>query len=348
MKLAVKYLTLLFFCITGLAIRLYNIAFQEMNYDELFTIDFASVNLTTTQLVVQALSVDFTPPLYYIAAHFSMLLFGETAFAIRFPSAIFGMLLIPVMYLAGKHYRDELFGILLAGFATFFYTFVYYSRYGRSYSLELLLFSITFLLFMKALNGDYNTKCLFAVFASLTMWTHLYSAIPIAIMMVILLWQCRVELEEFLWFGIIVGMCIPLLNYIPIILSTRQLATNDFGATPLEIALVTPFDLFAYSTIVIVPIILWQLWKHRDEYIIRIICLISIISWLSMFVLSFQTPIILHYQLYLVPMLLLAFVLPFYEMIKQKHIALPYLYCIGIIALMEALQIWFAWTMQRQ
>ncbi len=66
-----------------------------------------------------------------------------------------------------------------------------------------------------------------------------------------------------------------------------------------------------------------------------------------MFAISFVTPVILHYSLYLVVMLMLAFVLPFYQMILKKHIPLQYLYCIGIIGLMEALQIWFAWTTQR-
>ena len=347
MKLPTNYLTLFILCSIGFLIRIYNLGFQAMNYDEIFTISFASTSLTIQQLIIQSLSTDFTPPLYYISAHLSMLVFGETATAIRIPSAIFGVLLIPVMYLIGKEYRDELFGLLLAGVTTFFYTFIYYSRYGRSYSLELLLFAIAFLFFMKYVYGNDDARYGFAIFASLTMWTHLYSVIPIAIMVAYILWNCRLDILDFIWFGIVVGCCIPLLNYIPVILSTRQLATNAFGATPLEILIVTPFDLFAYSTLVVVPIIMWSMWKNRTDKLLQIIFVISIISWISMFAISFVTPVILHYLLYLVVMLMLAFVLPFYQMILKKHIPLQYLYCIGIIGLMEALQICFAWTTQR-
>jgi len=310
-------------------------------------------SLSLVPLIIQALTYDFTPPLFYIAAHFSMLAFGETATAIRIPSAIFGILLIPIMYYIGKEYKDELFGILAAGFTTIFYNAVFYSRYGRAYAMELMFFSITFYFFMRLLKGDNKSGIWFGIFALCSLWTHLYSAIPIGMMMLYLLW----ERKAYAGIMVIVIGSIPLLNYIQLILVDRcsdmtncfysATGTNSFGATPQEILFFTPVDIVAYSSIIIFPIIVWVLWKHRKERLMQIISVIALVTWGSMFIVSLKTPVILHYSIFLIPMLLLPLLLPFYEQIKKEEPNYTWMFVAFTISMLEATQIFFIWTIQR-
>ena len=79
----------------------------------------------------------------------------------------------------------------------------------------------------------------------------------------------------------------------------------------------------------------------------QIISTISIATWASMFIVSFKTPIILHYSIFLVPMLLLALILPFYEAIKKNEVPYAMAMCALTIIMLEITQIYFIVSMQR-
>ena len=338
-------LTVVALTIIGALIRFWNIGFQAVNTDEEFTLAFASAALSFPQVFLNALTTDFTPPLYYLTAHLSMIFFGNTVTAIRIPSAIFGVLLIPVIYYVGKEYRDELFGLLAAGFTTFFYSMVYYSRYGRAYMLALLFFTIALYFYLQILKGDTHSSIPFGIFALLTLWTHLYSVIPLGVLVLYLLY----ERKAFSGIAVLVLGSLPLLNYVFLILSSRVDVPvfQNFGEPPVSILLFTPLDLFAYSSILIIPIIIWILWTHRTEKMLQIVAVTSLVTWISMIVLSFKTPIILHYALFLVPMLLLPFLLPFYDAVLAKRIGFHHLVTGMVIMLLEVVQIVAVLTMQR-
>lgn len=351
MKQPTKTLFILsLFIIVGLFLRLYNLSFQSTNWDEQFTMDFAGLSFSFAQIFINSLTIDFTPPLYYFAAHLSMLIFGQNPWAIRLPSVIFGTLLIPAMFLIGKEYKDDLFGLLLAGLTTIFYNIYFYSKYGRSYAIGLFCFALAFYFFMRLIKGDKRSGIYFGIFAMLSIWTHLYSAIPLGIMVLYLLWERRAVSGIIL---MIVG-CLPLLNYIGVILDQRCIGgdtciwaqTNSFGATPWQITFLTPLDIFGYSVFVILPVIIWTLWKHRDEKIITIISTISLTMWLSMIIFSLKTPIILHYALFLVPILLLVFIIPIYESVKTGWKP-QYLFVVIMVLVMEYYQIYLLNFIQR-
>lgn len=338
---------LLFFILVGSFIRLWALAFQNPNFDELWTLDWAKPSLSFVDIFITSLSSDYTPPLYYMAAHASMLIFGATLWAARLPSAIFGIMFIPVIYLVGKEFRDEFFGLILAGFSSIYYNGVFYSKYARSYSLDLLFFTAAFYFYMKLLKGDIKSAKWFALFAICSMWTHLYSSIPIGVMVLYMLYKHREKV--LLPVASIFIFCLPLLNYVRLIWVEREasLVAYTFGATPMEIAFLTPLDIFAYSAFVIFPLLVWSLWKHRDEEIITLVSVISFITWISMFVLSLRTPIILHYSIFLVPMLLLAVILPFYEVIMLNKPKLYYGYLLMVILILEIVQVCALASVQR-
>ena len=328
----------------GAIVRFWNLGFQHMTMDEEFTIRFAGLGITAGQLFIQSLSTDFTPPLYYIAAHLSMIVFGATAESIRYPSVIAGILLIPVMYFIGREYKNELFGLLLAGFTTISYSFIYYAKYGRSYSIALLFFSLAFYYFMRLLKGDKHSSIPFGIFALLSLWTHLYTAIPLGVMILYLLWEQKVY-----YYGILITIIgsLPLLNYLTLIGTTRDLSQGNFGETPLSVLLWTPLDIFAYSAFILFPIIVWSCWKYRADKLVRAISIIGLATWISMIVLAVKTPIVPHYALWLVPTLLLPLMVPLYFHVKNKSVGFSHLVIIMVVVILEVVQLAALVTIQR-
>jgi mannosyltransferase len=342
-----EYKWLLALILIGILLRAYNLSFQIMNGDEIWTIDVASPSLSVWQIIVTSLSNDCNPPLYYLVAHFSMLVFGANAWAIRFPSVIFGVLLIPCMYLVGREYKDDLFGLLCAGFTALSYNMIFYSRYGRSYAMALVFAALCFYFFQRVLKGDNRAGIWFGVFAILAVYTHLFAAIPLGLMAVYLLWK-RLAVPGVVLFGI---GSLPLLNLFYVIYTTRVITDeyNDFGSSPLDVLTHAPLDVFAYSTIVIMPILVYSLWVHRSDLIFKITTAVSLITLFVMVALANRTPIIPHYIIFVYPMLMLPVVMFFYTVIREKGKDMHFGYFVVAYAILinEFIQIWFLVTIQR-
>ena len=92
-------------------------------------------------------------PLYFFILHFWMKLFSENDFNLRFLSALFGILTVPVMYFAGKELESKKVGIL-AAFLTAINSFlIYYSQEVRIYSLLTFFVSLLILFLLKVKNN---------------------------------------------------------------------------------------------------------------------------------------------------------------------------------------------------
>jgi hypothetical protein len=197
---------------------------------------------------------------------------------------------------------------------------------------------------MRLLKGDKKFSIPFGIFALLSLYTHLYTAIPLGIMILYLLWERKVYYSGILI--TIIGSVL-LLNYFTLIGTDRTLSNGNFGETPLDVILYTPLDLFTYSVFIIFPIILWSLWKYRADKLIRVITIISLATWFSMIVLATKTPMILHYALFLVPGLLLAFTMPLYFAIKAREVYFHHYLVIMVIVILEVVQTAALFTIQR-
>jgi len=76
------------FIIVAFCIRIYDLERQSLWNDEMFTMDVAGKSLGSIQ---ETLVTSYHhPPLYFYLAHWSTASLGMTAWAIRFPSVIFG------------------------------------------------------------------------------------------------------------------------------------------------------------------------------------------------------------------------------------------------------------------
>ncbi len=304
--IAIASLTLL-----GLILRLYHLDWQCLTIDEKVTYQVAS--RTTMDLIKWALGGDYNPPTYYILAHWSSILFGGVSnFAIRFPAMILGTLTIPIAYLVGKEYHDNITGILVATIICFSYPTILYAQNARPYSLVFLTFLCFTFFFIRMYKGDIrNRNVLFlCVFAAACLWSHFYSLMPLVISGVIL----GLKYRQLIWKGIflVVLFCLPFIPYFDVVknqfrvFAIAKAAHYPPGASwvdPHIIAVMTPNELFCWAWIIFIPIITYSLWKYRDP-LNRDLTIIATITCLSMIPMAYITAMLPRYALLVLPMYL--------------------------------------------
>lgn len=103
---------LLAIILIGLFLRVYHLQTQSIWFDEAFSVFESKMSLP--QLVETVASVENSPPLYFVFLHYWMMIFGSSESAVRFLSALFGVLAIPVIYLVGRQLFNEEVGLLSA------------------------------------------------------------------------------------------------------------------------------------------------------------------------------------------------------------------------------------------
>jgi len=96
---------------------------------------------------------EFQPPFWYLFLHIWMKVFGEGDFWLRFSSLIFGVSLIPVMYLVGKEYSSRLTGLIAAIITAINSMLIYYSQEVRLYSMLVLFGALSILFLIKIKNN---------------------------------------------------------------------------------------------------------------------------------------------------------------------------------------------------
>jgi hypothetical protein len=118
--------------------------------DEALTVNVARLPL---HAIPNALKHDGAPPLYYYLLHFWMRLFGQSNVATRALSGVFGVLTLPVAWLAGRRFGGRAVAwtvVVLLASAPFA---VYYATESRMYALVILLTGCGFLALQRAVTN---------------------------------------------------------------------------------------------------------------------------------------------------------------------------------------------------
>lgn len=173
-----KYIVaLIAITLLGTILRLHSLASEAVWLDEATSIRMANRNL----LDIIFANSDFAhPPLYYSILHFVMMV-SQSEFALRLPSAIFGSLSIPLIYLVGRSLIDQKTAITASFLLAISSFHIHYSQEGRSYALMLMLVLLTVYLFIQAYNKN-DTKIwgIAAISAALLVYTHFFGFFVIA------------------------------------------------------------------------------------------------------------------------------------------------------------------------
>ncbi len=159
----------------GFTARLVGLGEQSLWLDETFSWLVASQSLDQGLRI--ALENFVHPPLYYLLLHLVALM-DQGEFALRFPSVVFGLLGIPLIYrlgreLPGERSRARQVGLLAAALLAVNPFHVWFSREVRSYEFVFLLSLLILYTFHQLLQGR-NRWLAFVAVCALAYLTHYF------------------------------------------------------------------------------------------------------------------------------------------------------------------------------
>ncbi len=144
-----RYILALLAIILAFALSIYCLDTQSLVYDEGFSVYLARQSLSE---ITAHTAADIHPPLYYYLLHFWINLAGDSEFAIRFLSTIFGVLLVPLGYAAGKRLLSHHAGLVTAFIFVLSPARLWYSQEARMYTLVTALGLLSSYLLVRAVS----------------------------------------------------------------------------------------------------------------------------------------------------------------------------------------------------
>ena len=118
------------------ALRTITLGSKGLWLDEAYSVHLAGQRLGG---LISQLSLESTPPLYYLSLHFWMNIFGTGEAAVRALSLVFSLGTIAVLYALGRKFFGRAAGVAAAVLAAVAPLQVYYAQETRMYSLLALL-----------------------------------------------------------------------------------------------------------------------------------------------------------------------------------------------------------------
>ncbi len=239
---------LLFLILAALFLRLYYIDQQCLWSDEC-----ASLGGARRASIIDVLfhSSRFHPPLYYFFLHFWSEL-GLDEFTLRLPSAVFGTLLVPVLYLLGRELGDEKTGLVAAFMGTFNPFLVWYSQEVRMYALFLLFAGLNILFFLYILHKNNRLYWLFFIVTLVSCLLTHFSAVFLIIIESLFLLGTRHKYRRcfyrLLWIYALSGVLVILVlsRYVQTILAEQAYGLFQ-GQVVWGRIFALPYSFFAFS-----------------------------------------------------------------------------------------------------
>ena len=139
---------LLLILVLGTGLRFYRISYQSLWNDELSSWSRSNYP-SVAEVIRRGVRPDVHPPGYQILLYFFERGLGESEFALRFPSAVAGILSILAVFLLGACIYTPKEGLLSAALMAASWCPVYYSQEARPYSFLMLLSILSSLAWFK-------------------------------------------------------------------------------------------------------------------------------------------------------------------------------------------------------
>lgn len=172
--------TLLLIVLVGAILRLYRLDAQSFWGDEAFS------SIIAASSSIEVLSNAFGsvhPPGYYFLLHLWRSVAGGTDLALRYPSALLGVLGIVLVYQLGRNIRSQCLGLWAAGITALAPYHVFYSQEARMYTLLHCLTCVMMLAYIRLWRGKEPGWWIVFVLASIAgLWTHFFSGFVIAVL----------------------------------------------------------------------------------------------------------------------------------------------------------------------
>lgn len=301
--------------IIGLALRLYHLDFNSIWLDEAYTYSIAK--LSFVEIFKNTVVGEFNPPLFIMLERV-MLFFGNNEFILRLIPALMGTATIPVMYYIGKEFKNEYCGTVAAILMTFSQFAIFYSQEARAYSMMLFLVSVVMYASLKLIKANLKTNSglkdtktfsiVFGVFASLAIWTHFYTLIPIFVLLVFIVLKQKKQITAnafaFAGLGIFIAGLIPLVYIMIPLFVNRISSAPTYGVNGLNVITnffitMNAFDMvisYIISFIFIISII-FLLFKNKNKFIL--LASLILVTFIASIYLSYSMPMLPRYLIFL-------------------------------------------------
>jgi mannosyltransferase len=204
--------------IIGAIFRYIDIAKSSIWHDEGYTMMLAPDGPIE---ILARTGRDVHPPLYYIALHYWMLMFGNSELAARSLSAISILALIPLIYLLVKRlYNNELAARVAALFIALAPFLVRYSQEARMYGMVAFLLCLSTYAMVRAIQDKAKAWwVIYALALAAALYTHYYSVFMIVVQWVYVASLTNRKHREGLfnpyWWGANVGAALLFIPWVP-------------------------------------------------------------------------------------------------------------------------------------
>lgn len=159
-------------------------------------------------------------PFYYLYLKFFMHFFGQSDLLLRLTSVLAGVVAIPVMFYAGKTFKDQRLGVLCAALCAISSFLIYYSQEVRIYQLLFLLSALLLIITVKVLKEPcLKHILLFVAVNFLVVFTHTIGFVFVFANLIFLSFNLSGQSEKFrnrlikLWacVGLVILLALPLM-----------------------------------------------------------------------------------------------------------------------------------------
>jgi mannosyltransferase len=169
--LAADWLFLAVLVALGAALRFYALG-SPLWFDEILTL-LESVRLPLSRIVTH-FPGNNDHPLYSVLAHLSVQAFGETAWALRLPAALFGVAAIPLLYVLGVAVTQRREAAAACVMLTVSYHHIWFSQNARAYTALLVWALVSTIALLRWLDtGKRSYLVVYAVSTAAGAYGHL-------------------------------------------------------------------------------------------------------------------------------------------------------------------------------
>ncbi len=160
------------------ALRIYNLGAESFWIDEVIMVQITQAGFDT---VISEFVNDGRPPLYVFLSYAWSNLMGTSEVAVRYLSALLGVMTVAVMYIIGREHFGQKVALISAVLLTVSVFHIRYSQEHRYYSL-VLFFTLTAAWFFTLSLGTRRIThvALFSLFSILMVYSHLFSVFILA------------------------------------------------------------------------------------------------------------------------------------------------------------------------
>lgn len=218
-------------------LRAVNLAGQSLWRDEVDAIRFSDWPLP--QLVAGLFREGHNGPLFFLGLRFWRTLTGNSEFALRYPSALLGVLAVPLGFVLARQlgFSRRVALLLSLLLATSPYL-VWYGQEAKMYALLLVLVTLAFIAYLKAMTlslvlprkggGSRNLVwwLVFVIATTLSFYTHILAPLMLVVYDLVA-WLHPDEWRRH-WRGWLISMACLTLPYLPLALWQAPLWLNSF------------------------------------------------------------------------------------------------------------------------